>query len=346
MYSLAESVQLAVIQEHLERYLPGEADPVRIRLAFLRLFRLSVREERSLLTGQAGELAGLVTSDPGEMELLVRLLGDPVFLRQTREEADRELILCGEYNIRAAGYSDPGYPSRLRLLSSPPPVVFWQGELPDKTRMARSLALVGSRTPDEVFAPATALWAAGELAGRGWINISGLSPGCDTYGHVSSLQSGGLTGAVVGFGLSQVVYPPENILLAEVILERGGFLLSESVPSAPVSVTRLILRDRLQSILTRGIFVLETDLGSGTIFTVDFALWQNRTVFVWDPSGSGLEDDPRLSGNQVLLGRRPCPDWLSLPEGTPGEQIVPVLEGDELTRWLDGMDGISTQLEC
>lgn len=348
MYTLEQSMQLAIFYGELEEAdVPG-LDQLALRQGFCRLFARAMKSGVFLPGLPADRLKSLFDRrfSDAERQLLTAWIGDCARWERLEDQAQQELILCGEYDIGMLTYEEIGYPCRLREIDSPPPILFYRGTMPDEEQLDKSLCIVGTRTPEDVYAPATALWAAGELASRGWINISGLALGCDTFGHLASLQSGGLTGAVLGNGLARTPYPPQNMMLAELMVERGGFLLSESIPSAEVTGTSLILRDRLQGALGRAVFVIETDLGSGTIFTVDYTLRMDKLVFVWDPTGSGLEKESVLAGNQMLLGRDPVPAWLSLPGREKSDKIIPVLDGRELVSWLDGLAGQTDDMMC
>ncbi len=348
MYSLTQSMQLSIFYGELEEADDPRLDPLVLRQGFCRLFARSM-QAGLFLPGLAPAKLRVLFDDQfseAQRQLLTEWISDEDRWRRLEDKAQEELILCGEYDIGMLTYEEIGYPQRLRTSDAPPPMLFYRGTMPDEEQLDRSLCIVGTRTPEEVFAPATALWAAGELARRGWINISGLALGCDTFGHLASLQAGGLTGAILGNGLGRTPYPPQNMLLAELMIDKGGFLLSESIPSAEVTGTSLILRDRLQGVLGRAVFVIETDLGSGTIFTVDYTLRMDKLVFVWDPTGSGLEQESVLAGNQMLLGRDPVPSWLSLPGKEKSDKIIPVLDGRELISWLDGLAGVTDELKC
>ncbi len=122
------------------------------------------------------------------------------------------------------------------------------------------------------------------LLNRGWWNISGLATGCDEYGHIGSL---GATGAILGQGLATDLFPEQNRELARKIIENNGFLMSELPPSTKSVNLYFILRNRLQSGLTKGIFVVETSDNSGTLHTVKYSLEQGKATYVLDVNNSG-----------------------------------------------------------
>lgn len=278
-------------------------------------------------------------------EVLLRELFSPGRLAETRSRIDRELILCGEYGLRVYGYEDERYPAGFRHLEAPPPVLFIKGNFPPDAELARSVAIIGMREPEEVVAPVMARFIAGMLARKGWWNISGLAHGCDTFGHVASLEAGGKTGAVLGNGLAAELYPVENTLIAEAIVEQDGFLLSECIPSAPASRVKILLRERMQSSLVRALFVVETDLRSGTLFTVDQGFKLNKTVFVFDPKDTPLRNTHHVSGNELLLGRMRG-DRVFAFDSYERRDVVPIDSGDVFHGWLEYMNGDATTMPC
>ena len=91
--------------------------------------------------------------------------------------------------------------------------------------------------------------------------MSGLAAGIDAAGHRGALQAGGLTVAVVGAGLDRIT-PPQNLPLASQIA-RAGAILSEYPPAAPVSVGRLLARNRIVVGLSDLVLVVEARLNTG-----------------------------------------------------------------------------------
>ena len=101
-------------------------------------------------------------------------------------------------------------------------------------------------------------------------------------------------------GLDQV-YPPENRALADQILSTEGCLVSEYPPGEKAFKYSFIERDRIQSGLSSGLIVVETDIEGGTMHTVRFGLEQGRPVACWKhPEQPASLAQAR--GNQKLIG--------------------------------------------
>jgi len=89
---------------------------------------------------------------------------------------------------------------------------------------------------------------------------------------------GGKTIAVIGSGLD-IIYPYENIKLANEIIKTGGLIVSEYPLGTKPAKMHFPARNRVISGISNGVIVIEAKKKSGTMTTVDFALEQGKTVF-------------------------------------------------------------------
>lgn len=213
------------------------------------------------------------------------------------KKAKKELSLAEENNINIVTLLDKNYPKNLKELSVPPFVLYYKGYLPQDREL-----IIGTRTPDKKYGNRIAKNLGEILLNRGWWNISGLATGCDEYGHIGSL---GATGAILGQGLATDLFPEKNRDLAKKIIENNGFLMSELPPSTKSINIYFVLRNRLQSGLTKGIFVVETSDNSGTLHTVKYSLEQGRETYVLDVREvADLRGEEVVRGNIKLLDER------------------------------------------
>ena len=107
--------------------------------------------------------------------------------------------------------------------------------------------------------------------------MSGLALGIDGVAHRAALDCGGRTIAVVAGGLDSV-YPKEHSGLFQQIRNRGA-VVSEHPPGVRPDARNFPRRNRLISGMTLGTVVVEAGEGSGTRWTVQQALEQDREVF-------------------------------------------------------------------
>ncbi|MGM0369355.1 MAG: DNA-processing protein DprA [Bacillota bacterium] len=223
------------------------------------------------------------------------------YLNKLETQVESELELCHEHNINYLGYENEDYPAPLRKINLSPLILFYQGQLPADEELEQSLAIVGSRDCEQ-YGQNIANSAGRIMSEHGWWNISGLAAGCDTKGHWGSLEANGLTGAALAHGLAADIYPSENKDLASAIINNGGFLLSELAPSTSTAPHFFKWRDRLQSGLTKGIFIVETGRKGGTLYTANYALRQDKQVYVWEPTTPSILPEDKIEGNLMLVG--------------------------------------------
>ena len=189
---------------------------------------------------------------------------------------------------------DSAYPSALRAIHDAPPLLFVRGSIVASDR--RMLAIVGTRRPSP-YGISCAREFSLQLAAAGFTVVSGLARGIDTLAHSGALEAGGYTIGILGSGID-VIYPPENISLAERVVQRGA-IVSELEPGSQPHASHFPRRNRIISGLTIGTLVIETGPRGGAMITASLALEQNREVFAV-PSGV----DPRTpSGTNLLIKR-------------------------------------------
>jgi DNA processing protein len=215
-------------------------------------------------------------------------------LRSLRRRMTPEAIASRltELNIQALTLLDDDYPSNLRQVADPPPVLFVRGRmLPGDVQ---AVALVGTRRAT-TYGGAVTDRLARDLAAAGVTVVSGLARGVDTAAHRAALQAGGRTIAVLGNGLDQV-YPIENAGLARQIVERdAGAIVSEFAPGVPPDAVNFPRRNRIISGLSIGTVIVEAGDKSGALITADFALEQGREVFavpgpIFSPMSAGANE--------------------------------------------------------
>ncbi|KZZ63587.1 DNA-processing protein DprA, partial [Oleiphilus sp. HI0128] len=140
-----------------------------------------------------------------------------------------------------------------------------------------ALAVVGSRKPS-MAGKQHAYSFAYELSLQGQNVVSGLALGVDTLAHRGALEASGITCAVLGTGLD-LVYPRQNQKLAEQIMDRGVLVSEMALGSLPVPAN-FPRRNRLISGLSQGSLIVEAGLKSGSLITANYAIEQNREVYV------------------------------------------------------------------
>lgn len=205
---------------------------------------------------------------------------------------EKELSLIKERGLSVITSEDKDYPSNLKLIYDPPPVLYIQGEIEKRDRLA--IAIVGTRRCS-YYGRKTADLLSYELTSRGFTIVSGMARGIDTASHRGALKAGGRTIAVLGSGLARI-YPAENKELA-VKIGKSGALISEFPLLTAPDRRNFPQRNRVISGLSLGVVVIEAPDKSGALITADLALEQGREVFAIP----GNVDQPASSGTLRLI---------------------------------------------
>ena len=236
---------------------------------------------------------------------------------------NQQLYRASTLQIKVATVWDAGYPPYLARIEDHPLLMYIRGNLQAD---GRTVACIGTREPS-TFGVRVARDVSAYLASNGWSIVSGLDIGIDTLAHESALVEKGHTVAVLANGLD-TVYPKSNMALADQILESGGALVSEQPIGTPIIPRNLVQRDRLQSGMSLGTVVMQTDVKGGSMHTVRFTLTQGRLLFAPSPPSSA-RNDPKSQGIAALTektGRElanlvsASPDYHRLLVGTFGNQ--------------------------
>lgn len=141
----------------------------------------------------------------------------------------------------------------------------------------RTVALVGSRNASDVAKENTRR-VAESLGKNGITVVSGLAKGIDVTAHVSALQRGYNTIAVIGTNLNQY-YPKENELVQREI-EKKGLVVSQFSPASKTQRWFFPLRNGVMSGLSLATVIMEAGETSGALKQADFALKQNRLILI------------------------------------------------------------------
>jgi DNA processing protein len=197
-------------------------------------------------------------------------------LVQARSEIDldAEVSRTVSAGVDVLTWDDPRYPERLMAINDPPPVLYVRGELLPSDDWA--VAMVGTRHASS-YGKEAARVIATDLARAGATVVSGLARGIDSHAHRAALEAGGRTLAVLGSGVD-IIYPWENLKLAQEIVTRGA-LISEYPLGTQPEASNFPPRNRIISGLSRGIVVVEAGEQSGALITADYAADQGRDVF-------------------------------------------------------------------
>ena len=196
---------------------------------------------------------------------------------KTRQEIDLdvELARLERANISLLTWETEKYPSYLREIPNPPPLIYYQGEILEQDRWA--VAVVGTRRLTAYGRQVTKDLVAG-LVQNNITVVSGLARGIDAIAHKTAVDLGGRTLAVLGSGLD-CIYPADNRTLAQEIAQGHGAIISEYGLGVQPEAKNFPPRNRIISGLSLGVIIVEAGTRSGALITTNFALEQDREVF-------------------------------------------------------------------
>ena len=190
-------------------------------------------------------------------------------------DAEKLILDSDSQDIKSIAFSSDDFPQTLNVIPNPPAIIYVKGNLSILSDI-NNVAVIGTRNNTKEAE------IVGEIIVKKFVEskfniVSGLAIGCDTIAHKSALKYHGKTIAVLAHGLEKV-YPKENKLLADRILENNGCLISEYEIYTPSRPNFFVERDRIQSGLSKAVIVLQTALKGGTMHTVEFAQKQNKKI--------------------------------------------------------------------
>lgn len=253
------------------------------------------------------------------------------------KDAERELNTLVREEIRAIGYLDPAYPSRLRHFEESPLVLFVRGE--PALQHPRTIGIVGTRKPSPQGRILTEELVE-KLAPYGIMVVSGLAHGIDSAAHHAAIAQGVPTIGILGHGL-HTLYPAAHRSLARQMAQDGNGILTEFPWDTKPDRENFPMRNRVIAAFSDAVIVVESKERGGSMITAEFANRFNKDVFAFP----GRPQDSNAKGCNLLIKRNmahlleDADDLVEMLRWEPPIQrtaaigqpsLFPVLEGEEL----------------
>ena len=142
-----------------------------------------------------------------ESHHLPAAVAQAIHSRRPLSDAAKELAAAQAAGCKLLTWDEPEYPTRLREIYDPPPLLYVLGNIELLGR--HLISIVGSRRPTP-YGNQMAERLGRDLADRGIVVTSGIARGIDSCAHKGALSSAnGATIGILGCGID-VVYPKEN----------------------------------------------------------------------------------------------------------------------------------------
>jgi DNA processing protein len=188
------------------------------------------------------------------------------------------------------------YPHRLRDLRTPPPFLFWWGNL--SLFGERGVGMCGSRDASERGLQYARLFGRAVVE-RGLQVVSGYARGVDLETHLGALEATGATIVVLAEGIKH--FKRKRAFAGLPFDEDHVLALSEFPPGQPWSAGAAMTRNATIAALARAMLVIEARERGGTLNAGLQAMEIGRPVFALDYA----EDLPE--GNRILFERGAVP---------------------------------------
>ncbi|MTF37500.1 DNA-processing protein DprA [Cyanobacterium aponinum] len=167
------------------------------------------------------------------------------------------------------------FPQRLKEIDDSPKWLFIQGNMSILNQNA--ISIVGTRNPSEdgkflvkYIGSCLTYW-------KEIVTVSGLAYGIDQNIHEESIRFNIPTIAFLGTGIL-LNYPANSENLRQRILEKGGAIVSEYLPTDSYSSENFVRRNRLQAGLANTVIAVEWKSKSGTAHTIRYAHQAKRQI--------------------------------------------------------------------
>lgn len=229
----------------------------------------------------------------------LELLGSIESINRSRQRIKKLLEEFKQNEIEYFIYYENGYPELLKKIPLPPFFLFMKGNrnLFDKKFIC---SIVGTRTPTDKTKDIINQYVK-ELVANDVVTASGLALGTDINVHLSTLENGGKTIAVLPGSITSIV-PTSHTKYAEEILQHQGLLVSEYYMNESFKKDNYINRNRIISGISNAVIIAECKESSGTMHTARFAYKQNKKIFCFDNDSSGVLKILKSSSAQIYKG--------------------------------------------
>ncbi len=167
----------------------------------------------------------------------------------------------------------PTLPSELQSIKKEIKKLYYKGDI--SLLQKEKIVIVGSRRPYN-YTKNLVFELSSKLSKAGICIVSGGAMGVDAIAHKGAGAKNSI--AVMGNGLNHI-YPKINTNLIKDIGE-NGLLLSQFEPDFVATPWSFVLRNKVITALGKIVIIAQADLNSGSMKSAEFAIKQNKEIFV------------------------------------------------------------------
>lgn len=191
---------------------------------------------------------------------------------------------------------DPAFPAKLLSEAIKPPINgLWCRGAFESSIFTKTVAIIGSRKMSRY-----GIQVLSEIVPRfvaaGYTTVSGFMYGIDTEVHRLTIENGGQTVAVLGYGIDREVDIEVNSMYHK-MMQGQGIFLSEYPGTTPGRTWTFPQRNRIVVGLSDMVVVVEAGVKSGSLNSASWALRQGKPIF----AVPGSIFSPTSEGSNILI---------------------------------------------
>lgn len=168
------------------------------------------------------------------------------------------------------------FPERLKGVKPPIAGLWYKGSW-GAVKAKKIVAIVGSRKMSR-YGKQVLAEIVPKLVEAGYTTVSGFMYGVDVEMHKLTVESGGKTIGVFGWGIEAPIIP-ENISLHHKVIESGGLFLSEFPPEMLGTLWSFPERNRIVVGLAELVIVIEAGRKSGSLNSAEWGRKMGKPVY-------------------------------------------------------------------
>lgn len=241
--------------------------------------------------GSVETILGVSAGALAKVEGVGTIKAESICRTRDKFDADKEIALAQRIGVCIITIEDERYPTVLKRIYDPPPVLYIKGSITKADNLA--VAIVGARRCSHYGAEQAGRFA--HLLASHFTIVSGMARGIDSAAHSGALSAAGRTIAVQGCGLAKI-FPPENKQLFEKIWQNGACISELPMEYEPLA-ENFPPRNRIIAGLSLATIVVEAMPRSGALITAQAALENSREVL----AVPGRIDSPLSKGPHSLI---------------------------------------------
>lgn len=199
---------------------------------------------------------------------------ESILSSQVLHNAEKEIEKCLSSNVDLFFYTDPGYPSRLKLVNDSPIILFSKGIIDFNKQ--KVVGIVGTRKATE-YGKSVTESIVKDLVPHDAIIVSGLAYGIDITAHRAALENNLPTVAVLAGGLDKI-YPDVHKKYTNDLMKDGAIISEKFLGTTP-EAHFFPARNRIIAGMSDAVIVVEAAVKGGALITGEIAYSYNRDVF-------------------------------------------------------------------